>query len=249
MRANRAAQDYYGYTEQQFQRLTIHRINMLGREEIEQKLKEVIAHHRNYFVFRHRLANGDIRDVEVFSSPIQLDGRTCLLSIISDIGVYVSMERHGHQLVQEYHALFERIPDGVYRSTPQGRLLTANPALVRMLGYASVEELLKVDITRDLYMDSAERQQFLLELDQKEEPLTASIRLRRKDGSILTVLDNSRTVRDKQGEVQYYEGVLTDITELLQVEETLARRVNELELLYEHGLTLSMTLEPHQVAR
>ncbi len=235
LRANRAARDFYGYTAKQFSRLSIHRINMLSQAEIEQEMQAAVEHHRNYFTFRHRLADGDVRDVEVFSSPIQFENKTCLLSIISDIGARIRAEQFGQRLEEEYRALFDRVPDGVYRSTPEGRLLAVNPALVKMLGYDSADELLKVNIARDLYVDGRERRKFRGRLDRQGKIHNTAIRLRRKDGSIIYALDNAHTVRNERGRVVYYEGTLTDVTELLQAEQALTRSEERYRQTFEHA--------------
>jgi PAS domain S-box-containing protein len=235
LRANRAAQDFYGYTARQFSRLSIHRINILSQAEIEDEMKEAVDHKRNYFIFRHRLSSGEIRDVEVFSSPVEIDHTTCLLSIITDIGAQIHAEQSRHKLEEEYRTLFERIPDGMYRSTPDGRLVAANPAVVSMLGYDSADELLKVNIPCELYVDSRDRQKFKRHIDRQGDVRNSAVRLRRKDGGIIHVLDNAHAVRDERGKVAYYEGTLTDVTELHQAEEALRRSEERYRAIFEHA--------------
>ncbi len=117
-----------------------------------------------------------------------------------------------------FRSLFHNVLEGVYQSTPGGKLLTVNPALVAMFGYGSEEEFLKVNITRDLYIDSEDRNKHLQFLNRNGEMRSAELRLRRKDGSTLVVLENSRAVRDENGNLLYYEGTLTDITEQRRVQ-------------------------------
>ncbi|MBF0396844.1 MAG: response regulator [Desulfobacterales bacterium] len=83
--ANKAAENYYGYSKEQFSALKIYQINQLSKEEIDANIKKAIDEKDNSFIFCHRLANGDIRDVEVHSSPITFKGKTILFSIIHDI--------------------------------------------------------------------------------------------------------------------------------------------------------------------
>ncbi|MDQ6664056.1 MAG: PAS domain S-box protein, partial [Acidobacteriota bacterium] len=113
----------------------------------------------------------------------------------------------------KFRSLFENVLEGVYQSTPGGRLLTVNPALVRMFGYTSEEEFLQVNIVRDLYLDAEDRSKHLRYLDNTGELRNAELTLRRKDGTPLVVLENSRAARDEHGDLLYYEGTLTDITE------------------------------------
>ena len=83
--ANNAASDYYGYPTDTLQAMQINRINLLSAEEIESEMRLAEAEQRNYFLFKHRLADGQIRDVEVYSYPVDVDGRTLLFSVITDI--------------------------------------------------------------------------------------------------------------------------------------------------------------------
>ncbi len=120
-----------------------------------------------------------------------------------------------------YRSLFENVPDGVYRSTPDGQILAANPALLRLLGYASLEELMAVDIGAALYVDPAARTAVVAAMMQNGEVRNVEVTLKRKDGRPIVALDNARVVRDLRGNVTYFEGTLTDITERKQREREL----------------------------
>jgi PAS domain S-box-containing protein len=82
--ANLAAVDFYGWTKEQLKNMYIHDINILNPEEIAQEMKLAVEQKRNYFQFKHRRADGSIRDVEVYSSPIEIRGKPLLHSIIHD---------------------------------------------------------------------------------------------------------------------------------------------------------------------
>jgi PAS domain S-box-containing protein len=119
----------------------------------------------------------------------------------------------------KFRGLFENVLEGVYQTTPDGRLLTVNPALVRMLGFASEAELLAANIAQDLYVDPTAREFWTRKLECEGRLRNAELVLKRKDGQPLTVLENARAVCDAEGRVLYYEGTLTDITERKQAEE------------------------------
>ncbi|MFQ5709877.1 MAG: PAS domain S-box protein, partial [bacterium] len=104
-----------------------------------------------------------------------------------------------------YRELVERMPDGIYRSTPEGRFLAVNSALVKMLGYESQEELLNVDIPRDLYFSPDEREA-LFKSVQEGTSKSIVFRLKKKDNSELWVEDHGHRVYDSQGKSLYYEG-------------------------------------------
>ncbi|MDP3001228.1 MAG: response regulator [Bryobacterales bacterium] len=128
-----------------------------------------------------------------------------------------------------YRGLFENVPDGVYRTSPEGRILAANPALVRMLGYGSEEELKRVDVARDLYVYPGNRREILDQLNQKGVLQNVELLLRHKDGSYITVLENSRQVADQRANALYYEGTLSDITDRKRAEHELMEYTRRLE--------------------
>jgi diguanylate cyclase (GGDEF)-like protein/PAS domain S-box-containing protein len=121
-----------------------------------------------------------------------------------------------------YRELYENVVAGVFQSTPDGKFMSANPALVRMLGYASEDELLGIDIARDLYMYPEDRDNWRSNMEQQGEIRNAELALKRKDGHKIVVLENSRAVRDGDGCVLYYEGTLTDITEAHELSRQLS---------------------------
>src|SRR4030042_3537697 len=102
--------------------------------------------------------------------------------------------------------LFENMPNGVFQSSPEGRIGPAKPTLVQLLGYTSLEKLLKVDIARDLYANPKDRKEWQRELEKKESLQNAELVLKRKDGRKLVVLENAHVVRDNKGKVVLYEG-------------------------------------------
>ena len=119
----------------------------------------------------------------------------------------------------KYRGLFEHVPIGVYQSTPAGKILTANPALVKLLGYGSPADLLDADIGDDLYFDPQQRLTLTEKLELEGQLRNEELVLRRKDGSRITVLENCRAVKDQAGEGPYYEGTLIDITHHKELEE------------------------------
>jgi PAS domain S-box-containing protein len=121
---------------------------------------------------------------------------------------------------QRYRSLFESVPIGLYRSTPEGRIVDANDALVQMLGYPSREKLLETP-AQALFCDPADRQRWQAEMDAKDVVSYFVTQLKRYDGTPIWVVDRARAVRDPQGTILYYDGSLVDITEQRRSEEAL----------------------------
>lgn len=97
--ANEAAASFYGYSIQELESMNITQINTLSPKETEAEMSAAAKEERNYFVFKHRLANGEMRDVEVFSYPVNYNGGTCLFSIVHDITEKMLLEQHERDVV------------------------------------------------------------------------------------------------------------------------------------------------------
>ena len=120
---------------------------------------------------------------------------------------------------EKFRSLFENIALGVYRTTPSGRILMANPALVRMLGYTTFEELAQHDVDDRFRPDLRSVFKELIETEGRIIGLESA--LVKKDGTVLYVRESARAVRDDSGNILYYEGTVEDITERKRAEESL----------------------------
>ena len=125
------------------------------------------------------------------------------------------------QSEQRYRGLFQNVVDGVYQVTPAGDVLSANPALVRILGYDSEAELKAVGRTSQHFTNPAARDRLVALLESKDQLRDYEYDMCRKDGSIITVVENSRVVRNDDGALLYYEGTITDITQRKAAERAL----------------------------
>ncbi len=119
-----------------------------------------------------------------------------------------------------YETLVQHAPIGIYRSTPAGRFLAGNGALVGMLGYDSAAAVLRLDMARDVYADPAERQRLVERgsySDRQYDDLETT--WKRKDGRLLTVQLSVRAARDAAGRVEYYETFARDVTERRRLQQ------------------------------
>jgi len=124
----------------------------------------------------------------------------------------------------KYRGIFESAQEGIFQTTPDGRYLSANPALARMLGYDSPEELLAAvtDIGRELCVRPESRPEFRHRLEKEGQVRGFENEIYRKDGRIIWTSVNARVVRDASGAVLYYEGTSQDITARKKAEAQLA---------------------------
>ncbi len=132
--------------------------------------------------------------------------------VIQSVRLYEELARSE----KEYHDLFENTIVGLYRSTPEGRVVMANPTLARLLEYPNVEALLAIP-AHEIWARPQERELWRRQLEERG-ILEEDHLLRTRTGRTLWVHDVARVVRDAEGRVLYYEGALLDITELKRAE-------------------------------
>ncbi len=123
----------------------------------------------------------------------------------------------------KYRSIFENAGEGIFQSTPDGRYITANPALARIYGCDSPEEVTAkfTDIERQLYVDPVRRNEFLRSIEESGTVSDFESQIYRCDGSIVWISEKARAVRHSSGAVLYYEGSIEDITQRKQAQESL----------------------------
>jgi PAS domain S-box-containing protein len=118
------------------------------------------------------------------------------------------------------------MPDGVYRSTPEGKFIEVNAAMVKILGYDSKEDLLAIDIKSELYFKPDDRESLILELDTEDLDVFP---LRKKDGTAVWIEDHGWYVKDEKGNIVFHEGVSRNITDRRMAELQLKKYSEELK--------------------
>jgi PAS domain S-box-containing protein len=126
---------------------------------------------------------------------------------------------------QKYRGIFENAIEGIFQTSPDGRYLSTNPALARIYGYDSPEEMIEAftDIAGQLYVDPGRRAEFARLLEENDTVADFESQIRRKDGSIVWISEKARAVRDAAGALLYYEGSVEDVTGRKRAEEDLRR--------------------------
>jgi len=157
--------------------------------------------------------------VEFVSNVYGLSGGTRVIQCnIRDITRRKQAEDVRHHSEEETRRFFEANPAGSYVASPDGRLITCNSAFARMLGFASVEEAMKVDLV-SLYTDRASREAFLALLREKGRLERNEAELRRKDGGLVHAVENAAGTFDERGELAEIHGCLMDAGERRPTEE------------------------------
>ncbi|MCK4255976.1 PAS domain-containing protein, partial [candidate division WOR-3 bacterium] len=161
------------------------------------------------------------------------DGKTLIATIAQgqDITERKRTEDALRKSEERYRTLQTNIPVGIFRTTPEGKFLSANPTLIKMLGYDSQEELLVTSVV-DIYITPEQRQEFIKRMNKEGLVVDFEVKLRRKDGLTFWGSLSATAVTDRTGKVIHYDGILEDITEHKHAEQELKKRLDQLEIYY-----------------
>jgi PAS domain S-box-containing protein/putative nucleotidyltransferase with HDIG domain len=161
---------------------------------------------------------------------LAIDGKDHLLGIGIDITDRKKAEEALKNSEEKYRNIFEKAVEGIYQTTIEGRIITANAAIARMAGYDSPEELMESvkDIGTQLYVHPKDRKRFMEIREAKGFVDGFEVEFYKKDGSKFWVVINARTVKDEQGKILYIEGLIEDITIRKYAEEQLHQTLDSL---------------------
>jgi PAS domain S-box-containing protein len=172
--------------------------------------------------------------VDYSSSPI-IEGGVIKGAVVAftDISQQKQAEEALGQAEERYRSIFENAVEGIFRTTVDGRYLVVNPALARLNGFDSPQEMMMTvtDIGRQVYVEPGRREEFIRLMQKENELLGFEYQVRRKDGSIIWISENVRTVRDADGVIVGYEGMVENITQRKEAEEQLQQSLDRLRTL------------------
>ena len=187
--------------------------------------------------YRIRRADGSerwVRDIALRLPP--RDGGGALLQgTISDVTDQLRAENALRESEERYRALTENSAIGIYRTTPDGEILFANPAAVRMLGFDSFAELAQRNLENEGFESTYPRAAFKERLEREGKITGLETAWRRRDGTTIFVRENARVMRDDHG-ASFYEGTVEDISERKQAEQAV-RQLSE----FNEGIIRNMT--------
>ena len=179
--------------------------------------------------FRINRPSGEIRTVLASTVSINYEGQTASLAVLRDITDRKRDDETIKASETRYRSLFERMPVGLYRTTPEGQIFDVNPALARVLGYPDPNDMLNVSAF-DLYVNSAERKRLQARLDHDGVVENYETRMYKYDKAVFWAKISARSILDEEGNVEYYEGSIEDITIRKRAEEDLQELNKDLEL-------------------
>ena len=188
--------------------------------------KEVLLRGKNVVFEEH----GGDRVYETMKFPVYfLDGTAGVGGVVRDVTDLRATEKALKESEERFRSIFENATIGLYMTTPEGKILMANPTLVNMLGYSSFDELATRDLSKEGYEPGYSRERFQQRMEKEGEIMGLESAWTRRDGTVLFVRESARAVRSVDGSILHYEGTVEDITERKQAEENLKRQSLRLE--------------------
>jgi len=218
--ANESAVQYYGYPRAELLQMNIAQINLATTQELAAELQRAAKEERGYFNFKHRLASGEVREVEVYSTPVEILGRKHLFSIVHDISVRRQAESRVMELVSEQRAILNSEIVGICK-VKNRQMIWVNEAFAKMFGY-SIDEL--TDQPTDILYPDLQRSKAFAEaaypaIDLKGIYKT-QVQYKRKDGSTGWYDVTGAMVNNESGESVW---AMMDITGIVRAESNQRR--------------------------
>jgi PAS domain S-box-containing protein len=186
------------------------------------QVEEVLARVKNHLNLR--------------SMQKQLGEKNKLLQ--QEISDRIATEARLRQAEEKYRSIFENAIEGIFQTTPDGRYLSINPALARMYGYSLTEDAIAdlVNLDTQLYVDPRRRQEFVTAIEKYDVVTNFESQVRHRDGHTIWISENAHAVRDRHGQLLYYEGTVSDITKRKQSDDVLQRINSQLIAQYETAI-------------
>ena len=220
--ANLAAAAYYGYDEGALRGMHISRINIQPEEEIREEMQRALHEQRNYFNFRHRLAGGDVRMVEVHSSAIEFKGRPLLFSIVFDI----TERKQAEDSLRLASMVYQNSSEAMSVVDANGTVININPAFTEITGYTPEDVIGKsirlLNSSREIPESYTSLRSALDTCGRWQGELWA----RRKDGSDFLRWLSINTIYNEDGSVKCRVGLFSDITQKRETDELIWRQAN-----------------------
>lgn len=220
--ANPAAISFYGYTRNELLSMTLSRINVLEWEETALERKQAVFPERIFFNFRHRLASGEERDVEIYFSPIDGDGTPLLFCIVHDITGYKQAQQELRSSEAIYRATFQTTSDAIcITRSHDGLLIDTSQAFLNMLGFDREEVIGRTSTELNIWASTGERDRVLAGIEPLGNSSSPEVEFRRKSGEIFLARISVTDV-EIDG-IGYLLTVLTNISAIKSAEEKIRR--------------------------
>ena len=226
---NGAACSSLGYSREELMSMTVHDVDLSFPNVAWPKQWEVLKKHGTLKLeSRHRRRDGSTFPVEILGNFLEYEGKEYNCAFAWDITDRKLAEEALRRSEEKFRSLFEESQDAIFIATPDAQIEDANMAAVRLFGFSSKSEFLRVDVARDLYRDPATRLDFLSRLSSDGFVKDYELELITRQGKSLLVVASANAARDEKGRIAAFRGILRDVTERRELERQL-RQAQKME--------------------
>jgi PAS domain S-box-containing protein len=194
----------------------------------EIRLKDASKPPRGYeFTIMDRFGNPK----EIYMTIELIPEKRKIIASFIDISDRKMIERALKESEEKYRDIFANATEGIYQTTVGGKILNANPAFARILGYNSPGHIMKSvrDLAYEVYVDPGRRNELKSRLEKDGAATGFEVQCRRPDGTKIWIITNARVVRNASGSIQFFEGTLRDVTERKRMQEDIENKSRSLE--------------------
>lgn len=211
--ANQAAADFYGWSIDELKSMTIFQLNTEEKAVLQRSLRSTMKKQREHFEYEHRLANGSIRNVEIFTSRIFFEGRDCLHSIVHD----VTEQKTAKQKLKLFEKVIEQSPVGIMITDRSGKVEYINCGFSEMTGYQR-DDVIGRD--SDILNSGFHEKAFFKEMwdrIQAGNDWIGELRNRKKNGELYWERQIISPIKNSKGAITNFVGIKENITERKQM--------------------------------
>ena len=217
---NQTAKRMFGYTRAEA--IGRHGTEWIVPKDHEQVKNNMASGYEKPYEVTALKKDGDTFPAEIQARMTEYQGRSIRITALRDISDRKQAEEALSESEAKYKSLTNNLNVGVYRNSvgSKGKFIEANPAIVKMFGYDSREEFLKIGVS-DLYKDHLEREEFIFKIAKTGSIKNEMLKLQKKDGTGLIGSVSAVAVKNKKGDIKYFDGIIEDITDRKWAEEAL----------------------------
>ncbi|MFO7829891.1 MAG: PAS domain S-box protein [Bacteroidales bacterium] len=217
--ANTAAFEFYGYSLPELRSMKIMDINQLTDKQVQHEMQKALHEKRQFFEFKHQLANGEVRDVAVYSGPVYYKKRELLYSIIYDITEKKKSETALKESEEKYRNLYLNTPVMLHSIDAEGKLVSVSDYWLKKLGYERHEVIGRKSL-EFLTSESQEKfYKYFPVFKEKGEIFDMQYQMVKKNGKIIDVLLSAISEKNKDGSLKRTLAVIVDITDRIKAEK------------------------------